>query len=152
MPTASRKPAAPPERRTIDGLELDASIFDLAVGALRSEAERRRRAGVKISGELTSERRRTGGDVRAGALRVIEILAEADGLERAAADLTLAWDEAAGTARTPDPAELDLEASPPAADDADDPEVTELDDAPGPDAEDTLVAEARAALGLANEA
>lgn len=129
MPPASRKP--PIEHRELI-VTMDTTTKDLAAGALRGEADRRRRAGVKISGELDADRR-AGVDVRSGALRVVEILAEADGLEVAATAIEAAWDEATPLPEPPAPAPAD---TPPG-------------DPPDPDAQvDADVAAARVELGL----
>lgn len=83
----------PTESRTLT-FALDEHTVALAAEALRGEADRRRRAGVKLSAELNAQKRdgTLVGDIRTGAVQVVGVLAEADSLTEAAELLTVAWD------------------------------------------------------------
>lgn len=144
MPTASA--------RTLT-LSLDDHTVELAAEALRGEADRRRRTGIKLSGELAAARRDDGADIRTGALQVVNVLADADALGEAAEQIAAAWDAgkppAKAKRRRPSTSDATPPA-PPAVDDDDENEEEDLDLGSGEvivgDAE---IAAAREALGLA---
>lgn len=71
-------------------VELDPDLRDDVVEALRDQAARFRRVGVTLAGEAHTDRRRHGKDIRTRALRVVEVLAKADALERAASTVAAA--------------------------------------------------------------
>lgn len=91
MPPRKPKPSTTVIRSVT--LELDERTALLAAEALAGEADRRRRAGVRLSGELAAEKA-AGADIRTKALSVVDVLGEADALEQAAEELTTAWGHA----------------------------------------------------------
>jgi hypothetical protein len=114
--------------------------FELAAEALRGEADRRRRAAVKFSGELEADL--LSGrvkDIRTGALQVVKTLAEADALGAIAGQLDAALVDDDDGSPAPSPA---------AAGDGSEPEPGEPP-IPDPSA-DPDVARAREALGLSS--
>lgn len=91
MPPRKPKPSTTVIRSVT--LELDERTALLAAEALAGEADRRRRAGVRLSGELAAEKA-AGADIRTKALSVVDVLGEADALEQAAEELASAWSHA----------------------------------------------------------
>lgn len=128
MPTAS-------EPRILS-LPLDEHTCGLAAEALRGEADRRRRAGIKLSGEL-ADAKRGGADIRTGAMQVVNVLAEADALAAAAEGLDAAWEAGkpakrgrrrSSAAASADPLPSAEPAAPSGGDDDDESEDDELDE------------------------
>lgn len=88
MPPRKPKPSTTVIRRVT--LALDERTAILAAQALHDEADRRRRAGVKLSGELAVEKE-AGVDIRTKALTVVDVLGEADAIGEFAVSLLLEW-------------------------------------------------------------
>lgn len=156
----------PTESRTLT-LSFDERTATLAAEALRGEADRRRRAGLTVSAEL-SEAKIGGADIRSGALQVVATLAEADRLASAAEALDAAWEvgKPAGPAKrtrrgpTPPPTETSAGDDDDETDALDDDTLEKLAAAAGvgPDGatvvehtDDPDIAAAREALGLVGD-
>lgn len=117
-------------------LDLDEHTALLSAEALRGEADRRRRAGIKLSGEL-ADAKRGGADIRTGAMQVVAVLAEADALSEAADQLATAWEVGKPKGRGGRRAGPPADPSPPAAADpsgGDDDDELDEEEEPDPPA------------------
>lgn len=123
----------PPESRTLT-LALDDHTVALAAEALRGEADRRRRAGIALSAELTEKKRNEGADIRTASGQVVAVLAEAASLAAAADQLSDAWEAGKPAKRVPSkraakPVTVDQEPATPGPDAPDvDDELDELNE------------------------
>lgn len=88
-------------------VELDTADRDDIVAALRDQADRYRRAGIRAAGEAQHARRAQGKDIRTRAVRVVELLAIADTLTRVAETVEHAAASPPPSPTTGEPADLD---------------------------------------------